>query len=596
MSPTVRLPSTPSGRVEEPPKSPSLMLAGKIQGSSRAYPLSATTTKLNITSTGIKSEGHTAEQPIQDAQSENVKVTEEATKDGDQTRKHQGNLLKEQKTGDEFEKKPNVSSSGWLDWLPRPAPSSNEISIEGQDKAPSSDQTSSKDVLPSEDNTVASNREQPEDQKATHGGQPQQAQNGRSWLGYLNWGAEPPKASTQQEDSIPSSQGQPQSDPLKNDVVTDVTERNAKTDQITAPANQLESKPSPVPPKGSTWAFWTRARSDPSKSNIGEIAVANAPSQSHPQTADVKDILGSIKSEATESGEQASKEPVKPVKRTDDKQSQPSTKDPPAKPIPEPSTASSSTKPTEAAPKQVSQKATPPNLLLPLFRNTYHPSDSQSFLQQLARLLVPSKQAPPKHVSILNDPHRIKKALAIGIHGYFPAPLVRTLLGQPTGTSLKFADAAAEAIKRWTAKRGYECEIEKVALEGEGKIAERVDMLWKLLLNWIDHIQKSEFVLIACHSQGVPVAIMLVAKLIEFGCINASRVGVCAMAGVNLGPFPDYKSRLFSGSAGELFDFSNPHSAVSKRYQEALRIALHHGVRILFVGSIDDQLVPLEVS
>ncbi|KAI9821013.1 MAG: hypothetical protein M1826_000792 [Phylliscum demangeonii] len=146
-------------------------------------------------------------------------------------------------------------------------------------------------------------------------------------------------------------------------------------------------------------------------------------------------------------------------------------------------------------------------------------------------------------------------------------------------------------------RQGYECEIEKVALEGEGKIAERVDMLWKLMLNRIDHIRDADFVLVACHSQGVPVAIMLVAKLIEFGCLNAARVGVCAMAGINLGPFPDYKSRLFSGSAGELFDFSNPLSEVSKRHTEAIRMTLQHGgVRMLYVGSIDDQLVPLESS
>ena len=88
---------------------------------------------------------------------------------------------------------------------------------------------------------------------------------------------------------------------------------------------------------------------------------------------------------------------------------------------------------------------------------------------------------------------------------------------------------------------------------------------------------------------------MLVAKLIEFGCINSARVGVCAMAGVNLGPFADYKSRLFSGSAGELFEFSDPQSAVSKRYENAIRIAVKQGVRIVYVGSIDDQLVSLEV-
>lgn len=102
--------------------------------------------------------------------------------------------------------------------------------------------------------------------------------------------------------------------------------------------------------------------------------------------------------------------------------------------------------------------------------------------------------------------------------------------------------------------------------------------------------------MIACHSQGVPVAMMLVAKLIAFGCVNSAKIGVCAMAGVNLGPFADYKSRWISGSAGELFEFALPNSQVSKDYEAALGVALRFGVKIVYIGSIDDQLVSLEVG
>lgn len=183
-----------------------------------------------------------------------------------------------------------------------------------------------------------------------------------------------------------------------------------------------------------------------------------------------------------------------------------------------------------------------------------------------------------------------------GIHGYFPAPLIRSVLGQPTGTSVRFADGAASAIQAWTSAHGQHCEVEKVALEGEGRILERVDLLWKLLLNWIDNIQRADFVMVACHSQGVPVAILLIAKLIEFGCLNKSRIGVCAMAGINLGPFVDFRSRWIGGSAGELFEFAQPDSQVSRDYRAALATVLKFGTRIAYVGSIDDQLVSLEVS
>jgi hypothetical protein len=155
---------------------------------------------------------------------------------------------------------------------------------------------------------------------------------------------------------------------------------------------------------------------------------------------------------------------------------------------------------------------------------------------------------------------------------------------------------AAKSIRKWTRARGYDCQVKTAALEGEGKIAERVELLWKLLLNWIEEIRKSDFVLVACHSQGVPVAIMLVAKLIQFGCTSGTKVGICAMAGVNMGPFVEYKSKWITGSAGELFELNDPDSRVSNEYVAALETLLKAGACLTLIGSIDDQLVSLESS
>lgn len=71
-----------------------------------------------------------------------------------------------------------------------------------------------------------------------------------------------------------------------------------------------------------------------------------------------------------------------------------------------------------------------------------------------------------------------------------------------------------------------------------------------------------------------------------------------SIAGVSLGPFPDYRSGMgmLMGSAHELWEFANPDSEISKRYRRALDVVLDYGVRITYVGSIDDQVVPLEVS
>lgn len=75
---------------------------------------------------------------------------------------------------------------------------------------------------------------------------------------------------------------------------------------------------------------------------------------------------------------------------------------------------------------------------------------------------------------------------------------------------------------------------------------------------------------------------------------------IISAAGVSLGPFPDYKSYksgmgMFMGSVAELWEFADPNSEVSQRYENCLKDVLDYGARITFIGSIDDQLVPLEV-
>ena len=67
------------------------------------------------------------------------------------------------------------------------------------------------------------------------------------------------------------------------------------------------------------------------------------------------------------------------------------------------------------------------------------------------------------------------------------------------------------------------------------------------------------------------------------------------MAGISLGPFAEYKTRLFGGTGLELFEFAEPESAVSRAYRGALEEVLGAGVRVVYTGSIDDQLVSLEV-
>ncbi|KAI6860570.1 hypothetical protein D0864_06314 [Hortaea werneckii] len=414
-------------------------------------------------------------------------------------------------------------------------------------------------------------------------------------------------------------ESQKQTPGVNSATAPSATEQGKPPDEL---ANNNAGKDAEDPPKPAGWAFWSADRTKEqaptpggTTKEVGELAVADTPSQSHPEAAqfneqrdrkskpEVQRTVSLLRRNRSkdEKAKESLSEASKSLMPLDSKQ-------------PSSSTSQIST-PTETPPKSDSEAPKPvqrgklpqqrPNAILPSFQATYPQAPSPGYLERLSSYLTQSLRlttAPEavRHVYRTAPSHKVKKAIAIGVHGFFPAQLIQRVLGQPTGTSIRFANYAASALKAWCQEKQPEIkdvEIEKVALEGEGYISDRVSTLWKLLLNWMSHLRQADFILIACHSQGVPVAFMLIAKLIQLGCLSPNvRLGVCAMAGINLGPFLEYKSRLFGGSALELFDFCDSDSKVSKSYVESLDVCLRHGVRVTFTGSIDDQLVSLESS
>lgn len=495
-----------------------------------------------------------------------------------------------------------ATASGWLGWFQKPPPTQPVLTA--PEPSPPAELAKPPEVQPapilSEPATARpATAVGPEQEKA--------AVAHTSWFGFWGSAGSAPVdgAKKSDGDNTANVDGASETPKPSEDVVM----------EDAPPIAPAAPEPLQSPSAGSTWAFWSRDSGSNSKDQTasapqapsGELAVIGEGSEAHPQPAsgvEVKDAPTSSKTSSIKDG-RTGEPPGKVDKTKKSKRLRPQSMDDPsisprpATPKAESPKKADVSKPQSSATKTLEAlvKPSPPNLLLPSFKSTYHAKENPSILRQIADLLHITQQPPANHVFLSKEPPKIKKALAIGVHGLFPATYLRPMIGQPTGTSIKFANHCAEGIRRWADSHGCEdCEIEKVALEGEGKIADRVENLWKLMLNWIDHIRKADLIILACHSQGVPVGIMLVAKLIELGVINTPRIGVCAMAGVSLGPFPDYKSGLLMGSAAELWEFANPDSEISKRYEHSLKAALDYGVRLTYVGSIDDQVVPMEVS
>ena len=567
--------------ISSPLKSPANYLSRGAATSTRSLPLAAASTKLNITSSGSDSQSSTAEEGLRRQSNASVNRDSKPQQVGKGDEKEDKPITSTDRNGTSDPEPPNTlysqrppepgrpanDSAAWLGWF-------TKVNNTGS-TASSRPQT----II------VADSSESPPSPSQRRNSEPnpssppmQQGEPPRSWLGI--WGSTARKST----DSTATATR------IAANASTQIDKHKADKNEADAPNVTPKTEQSTEGTKSYGWAFWSKDDSkDPgekkrSPSNVGELALAGSPSQSKPENAVIDESKGIP--------DRVSKRP-RPQSMQDMDETQKST-DKKGLPRQEPAVPNVSDSSKTANSARGKAKNQPKNLVLPSFRNTYRTASRPGLVQQLSRLFRFGASSEPRHVEI-SSPRKVTRALAIGVHGYFPAPLIRSVLGQPTGTSIRFANSVASAIQRRCQEQGYSCEVEKVALEGEGKIAERIDLLWKLMLNWIDKIRKADFVMIACHSQGVPVAMMLISKLIAFGCVNSARIGVCAMAGVNMGPFADYKSRWIGGSAGELFDFASPDSQVSKDYEAALDVALRFGIRIVYIGSIDDQLVSLEV-
>ncbi|KAI9310978.1 hypothetical protein BX666DRAFT_1126169 [Dichotomocladium elegans] len=207
------------------------------------------------------------------------------------------------------------------------------------------------------------------------------------------------------------------------------------------------------------------------------------------------------------------------------------------------------------------------------------------------------------------DPENVanKKFVIIGVHGWFPMKLVRNVIGEPTGTSLKFCEQMAQGLKMYFSET-HDLSIPSKAittipLEGEGKVGERVDMLYENLKSnpaWMSALAAADVIFWATHSQGTPVSAILLHRLMEEMLVRVPEQPVCflAMAGISHGPFPSLKGNLLvkyfeADAARELFEFMDPSSAITQRYRQSMACLLRNDIKTVLIGSMQDQVVPL---
>ncbi|KAG7440489.1 uncharacterized protein BT62DRAFT_910477 [Guyanagaster necrorhizus] len=309
----------------------------------------------------------------------------------------------------------------------------------------------------------------------------------------------------------------------------------------------------------------------------------------------------------------------------------------------------------------------PPNLVLPSWRDTFHSAprniipaspQSSSRLGRTVRFLLGGStdggrgkerdisadvgvglprawdvlqgKSSPSEAGMGDVLRGCKRVVVIGIHGWFPGTMMRTVLGEPTGTSPKFVSMTLQALDEFQAR--HEVKLEKVTgipLEGEGTIGGRVDKLYTSLTSnaeWMSDLHECDALIVATHSQGSVVSTHLLDRLLREGHLVTSfspgeqeslslgvepglvasrkkqRICCLALCGIHLGPlrylstsslFQPYFQYFEGEATRELFEFQKTESDVSKAYVSALRNVVGHGAKMIYIASLNDQVVPL---
>ncbi|KAI0820537.1 hypothetical protein BC628DRAFT_1330211 [Trametes gibbosa] len=350
---------------------------------------------------------------------------------------------------------------------------------------------------------------------------------------------------------------------------------------------------------------------------------------------------------------------------------------------PTPSKASGTTSPNSA-------RAVPPNFVLPTWEDTFHtpprshiPPRHQNAKSKLTGALSyvagaffskderaqgktrgkgkgkqrEEETAPPEFVTfgrelpkaldVLGEqlnPYMLNggcRVVVIGVAGWSPGAVTRTLAGGLPSSSSKFVNMTAQALEQFADENGFKFKkITRMPLEGDGTIRKKVSKVYNHLVDneeWMEDLHAADVIFVASHSQGAIVSTHLVHRLIEDGHIltsrsvdvlaksaasiaaggaaavsttQAQRVCLLALCGIHLGPLRYLKTsslQLYiqyveNAAARELFEFQDTESKLSKNYIFALRNVMEHGAcfsfcklcaKVVYIASLNDQVVPI---
>ncbi|CAG8498559.1 2563_t:CDS:2 [Ambispora gerdemannii] len=211
-----------------------------------------------------------------------------------------------------------------------------------------------------------------------------------------------------------------------------------------------------------------------------------------------------------------------------------------------------------------------------------------------AKLVVESEVVKP---DVLDKKQPI---VIIGLHGWEP----KIVQGFVKLDSNKFCVKMAEAIRLKLKLGPNEGDITSIPLDGYGTILGRYENYLKKIKGdktKCDKIKNAKALFVVAHSQGVPVSVLLMQKLIEDGLVNPDQQKICAclMASISQGPNPRFDvggelaKIVGDDHTAGMFELQTSSSKISQTYRDATMNLLKRGVKFVYFASGNDEAVPL---
>lgn len=261
----------------------------------------------------------------------------------------------------------------------------------------------------------------------------------KSWFGIWNaaptgTGSSVVQSATENSSTIPTIPSKPELEfPAFEETSSSVQ------DGIAIPARDKQKDDSGLSGSHTSggWAFWSRAPTtgsskDAVQETSGEVAVAGTASQANPEPPSVNEQIEKPASNIAKPRQKSRPVSLGNVAVSLLKGKQPEEVLQAERPLTPPSAGvpEIASHPVEAVPIKSPQKCNinspnATNLLLPAFRDTFREEERPSYVEQLLRMLGQSPIPKPRHLFLSPVPPRIQNALAIGVHGYFPSPLIQ---------------------------------------------------------------------------------------------------------------------------------------------------------------------------